>query len=279
MPVHARRYGAILEPIAVSIYFAPEAAEEWTRMGLSPEQAYVSSRAAPMGRVSEAVVVAAFYNFSPGFIQEALAWDIASPEDLLEVRTRLAGLVLGRLLDGDGLPDLQSALELLRRVVAAVRPEGRPLAAAHAALPWPAEPAAALWHAATVMREHRGDGHNAVLATHGVDGCAALALDAAFSGKPERYVDYRMWSAAEGDAARERLIERGYLTEEGSLTEPGAKFREMMELETDRLAAPPYEALDNGDRERGIALLRPLADRIVERRGVPGFVAKRLAAV
>ncbi|SCK54490.1 hypothetical protein H180DRAFT_05002 [Streptomyces sp. WMMB 322] len=38
-----------------------------------------------------------------------------------------------------------------------------PLAAANAALPWPGEPHLVLWPVATVLLEHRGDGH---LAAH-----------------------------------------------------------------------------------------------------------------
>jgi hypothetical protein len=37
--------------------------------------------------------------------------------------------------------------------------DGRPLHAGHAELPWPDSPLAALWHATTLLREYRGDGH------------------------------------------------------------------------------------------------------------------------
>jgi hypothetical protein len=35
---------------------------------------------------------------------------------------------------------------------------------------------ARLWHAATLLREHRGDGHNAALVAHGIGGTEAHVL-------------------------------------------------------------------------------------------------------
>jgi hypothetical protein len=35
---------------------------------------------------------------------------------------------------------------------------------------------ARLWHAATLLREHRGDGHNAALVSHGIGGTEAHVL-------------------------------------------------------------------------------------------------------
>ncbi|MEN3271540.1 MAG: hypothetical protein V7636_301, partial [Actinomycetota bacterium] len=62
---------------------------------------------------------------------------------------------------GDAIesPELIEAAELARRAaeVACERPEGRPLFAGHASLPWPEEPHLVLWHAQTLLREFRGD--------------------------------------------------------------------------------------------------------------------------
>lgn len=276
MPVHARLYGAAVEPIAVAPFFAPEAWPVWGDLGLTAEQAYAGARAGPMGRVTAEVVGAVFYTFSPQFTRTAVDWDALSPGIFVETQRRLARDVLTRLL-GDDASELQPIVGLLRRAVDAIAPAGRPLAAACAALPWPEEPVTALWHSTTVLREHRGDGHNAVLATHGVDGCEALVLDAAFAEKSDRYVAFRMWQPEEIEAARGRLVARGYLTPDGALSEPGAKFREMMEMETDRMAAGPYHALAEEERDAGLAMLRPLAERVVSGRAVPRFVEKRFA--
>ena len=52
-----------------------------------------------------------------------------------------------------------SALPLLRDVVGNASPFGRPLFAANRDVDAPPDPVAALWQAATTLREHRGDGH------------------------------------------------------------------------------------------------------------------------
>ena len=60
---------------------------------------------------------------------------------------------------------------LLREACTVLRaPEGRPLYAGHADLPWPDEPLLELWHAASLLREHRGDGHIAALLHAGLTG-------------------------------------------------------------------------------------------------------------
>jgi hypothetical protein len=57
--------------------------------------------------------------------------------------------------------------------------DGRPLHAGHAELPWPDSPLAALWHAITLLREYRGDGHIIALVANGPRGLEALITCAA----------------------------------------------------------------------------------------------------
>ena len=63
-----------------------------------------------------------------------------------------------------------TAAELAGKVARGAPVCGRPLFAANRALPWPDEPLAALWQATTLLREHRGDTHTAVLSAAGVTG-------------------------------------------------------------------------------------------------------------
>ena len=46
----------------------------------------------------------------------------------------------------------------------------------------PRDPVAKLWHTTTLLREHRGDSHNAVLVAHGVGGTEGHVLTALTSG-------------------------------------------------------------------------------------------------
>ena len=59
-------------------------------------------------------------------------------------------------------------------------PEGRPLFAGYASLPWPDDPYLQLWHAHYLLREFRGDGHISVLSSEGLSGIEALQLHIAF---------------------------------------------------------------------------------------------------
>lgn len=292
-----RRFLGALEPLVSMIYFAPEAAEEYAALGLDPISGYFCSRSAAMGRASAEVVASAFYNFNPAMVRQFLRWDVADPDAVMAARLRAVRRVSERLLaddegalpgdgaalpdgagppgDGAGLPDVERAVALLREASAACRPEGRPLYAAHARLPWPEDRLTALWHGGNLLREYRGDGHIAVLVSHGVDAVEALALHAPYLGvKREVLFQMRMWGEEETAAATERLAARGFVAPDGSLTEAGREFREMLELETDRLGAAPFDALGPDRGEELLALLLPLSRRVVERRGVPRPLAR-----
>jgi hypothetical protein len=97
-------------------------------------------------------------------------------------------------------------------------------AAAYADLPWPPDPVGRLWHAATILREHRGDGHVAALLTAGVDGCESLVWRVGLDGERLREVTQpaRGWTDDEWQAASRRLEQRGWLTAEGVAT-PAAR--------------------------------------------------------
>src|SRR5205823_9754343 len=129
---------------------------------------YFASRSAALGTPSPRLVTALFYGFAPRMVERALpdAWKLADPERVLGTRLELARSALAGHVDGD----LTDAADLLASVLAALDVAGRPLAAAHLDVPAPAEPLSRVWHAATVLREFRGDGHVAELVAAQVDG-------------------------------------------------------------------------------------------------------------
>jgi hypothetical protein len=268
----ARRFHAVIEPVAATIFFAPVAHEEYAKLGLDPVAGYFCSRSAPMGRVDAGVVAATFYSFNPAMVRASLRWDVAEPDAVLAARFRAARETMTPLVaDLDGIGD---ALDALRDAIDACRFDGRALAAAHAALPWPDDQPTALWHAATVLREYRGDGHIATLLTHGIDAVQALVLDAAFSGKPEKYYEFRQFDEGETKLAIEALQARAFLDADGTITEGGSKFREMIEVDTDRLASPAFAALTPERRAATIAVLAQIVEKAIETRAVPRFVER-----
>ncbi|MBC3839788.1 hypothetical protein GXW82_04700 [Streptacidiphilus sp. 4-A2] len=258
----SRRCNQAHEPLHSLIYFAPEAEEEYTAAGLQPgRMGYFASRSAAMGAVGSATVAATFCNFSPALVGRHIprAWGMAAPQQILDARLRVVDRALTRLLGAEVIagPSMAEAARLAGEAAAACPLEGRPLAAAHAALPVPEPAHLALWHAITVLREHRGDGHVSVLAGAELNGTEALVTHTA-TGKGFN-TDFarrsRGWSEEEWDAAVERVRERGLLDQDGALTERGVELRRDIERQTDHLAAAPYRKLgeDGVNRLTGIA--------------------------
>ena len=174
--LRARKTWRTLEPLHGMVYFVPEAAEAYLRLGITGRAGYFASRAAPMGAVQADVVVSTFFNFNPELVHAAIpsSWAVASPQTLVDARFAAVDAACRRIL-GDAVvtsEEMRRAADLARAAAAAAacRVEGRPLAAAHAEVVWPTEPHLVLWHAQSVLREFRGDGHVALLVTHGLSG-------------------------------------------------------------------------------------------------------------
>ena len=261
-----RRTHRTIEPYHAIVYFAPEAAAAYEAAGVTGPGGYFASRAAAMGAVPASVVSATFFNFEPTMVARSLegVWDDCTPDALLEAR--LAGIDRAlRTHLGDevlGSAEMRRAAELLRGPAeeATRNIAGRPLFAAHAALPWPEAPHLALWHAITLLREFRGDAHVAALLTAGLDGLDAIVIHAATGNVPAAFLKLtRGWSDDQWDEDVELLRATGWLAPDevdGNpvLSEEGAMLREEIEIATDRGSAVPWAALG----EEGCAELRGL---------------------
>jgi hypothetical protein len=265
----------LLEPLHAVTYFAPEVRASADAAGLRGFwMGYFAMRAAPLGEVGPEVVTAAFHGFPPQEVSRALpdAWTSASPAAVLRARMDGAGAALRRLLTEavTGSEDLRAAAELAWRAAGHADTEGRVLAAANQALPAPDEPLLRLWQAATTLREHRGDGHVAVLVAHSVSPVQAhLLKTAADETDPASLRRARRWPDDAWTAALDDLRERGWLDGSGRLTALGARERERMEELTDRAAARPWRMLGRERTTALAALLRPLATAVVESGTLP----------
>jgi hypothetical protein len=288
----ARRMWTLFEPVHVVTYFAPEARQGFEEAGLRGFwRGYFAGRAAPIGAVDAPPVIAAFFSFAPPFVRRALpaVWGMVTPEQALVARTAGAVAAIRRLVaegdgaaghgaggdGGDGRADgdsagadgaagaLRAAADLLAAATEELAMAGRPLGAPNAALPAPDEPVARLWHAATVLREHRGDGHIGALVAAGVDGCEALALRVA-RGQAEgagpsraQLQPARGWTDEEWDAAADRLASRGWLDAAGAITPAGRAAHQAIEDATDVAAARPWARLGTERTEELARLLTP----------------------
>ncbi len=277
-PLVGRKTWRTLEPIHGMIYFVPEANAGYKSIGLHGRSGYFASRAAPMGAVDAAVVVATFFNFEPGLVHDAMrgVWERTTPAAVLEARLHAVDTALRRA-DPDAATGtaIAEAAALARRAaeVACEHPEGRPLFAGHAALAWPDEPHLVLWHAQTLLREFRGDGHIAELVTREITGLEALVLHAATGEVPKAALTAtRQWTDEQWAVAVDALAARGWVDADGEFTAAGRTIRDEIEARTDALGLAPYRALGDGGCERLRALARPLSKAIVAG-GLIGFDA------
>ena len=241
------------------IYFVPEAAEAYAGLGITGRHGYFASRAAPMGAVSAEVVVSTFFNFNPEVVHAAIpsSWAVAAPSAIVEARFAAADAALRRVL-GDAVesPEMSEAAALARAAAVAACCDGRPLAAAHAALPWPDDDHLVLWHATSVLREHRGDGHIAALTLAGASGIQALVMHAA-SGEVPRAILQSTRAGRTTHGTRHSTTSSHGDGPSATARSPRrvACARADIEASTDRAAAAPWAAI--GDD--GIARLRELA--------------------
>ncbi|MFD7953327.1 hypothetical protein ACFV4X_07505 [Streptomyces ardesiacus] len=245
-----RRCHNALNSLHSTHYFSPDLGRELGALGITEAPAVnFAVRAAALGPVGAGTVTAAFYNYKHGLVARHVpaVWEKVTPEQVLAARLRAVDATLRRLLGEEAVasPEMAEAAELALRAAEGCSRGARPLYAAHADLPVPEAPHLALWHAATLLREHRGDGHLAALLTAGLDGLEALVTHTA-TGRglaPKWVFTTRGWTREEWDAAAGRLRGRGLVDAAGALTEEGTALREGIERETDRLDAGPYAHL------------------------------------
>ena len=133
------------------------------------------------------------------------------------------------------------------------------LASADAVLPVPDSGFAALWQAATVLREHRGDGHFAALAAADIDGCEAVVLRCCLDLRREDMQPVRGWTDEAWDDALSRLARRGWVGADGELTSAGREAHAAVENATDWAASRPWARLEPETTAGIVTALTPLA--------------------
>ena len=271
-PRLARRFFDRLEPVHAVTYFAPEARAALDGLGFRGFwMGYFAARSAPFGLVPTEVVTAAFYNFAPHRVAKALpaAWDVASPADALRAREQSAVEALRRYGVGAD-DDVATAAALAAKAARGAALDGRPVFAANLALDWPEEPVAKLWHAVTLLREQRGDGHVAVLSSLGISGRESNVLHAAAGRVPKAFImRSRDYDDEQWGYYRDRLIRRGLLDENDELTAGGHELKQRIEDTTDALALGALETLDDDEVERLFRSLTPITRKVVSAGDVP----------
>src|SRR5574342_764117 len=96
----ARRMWVLFESVHAVTYFAPEARAAFEAAGLRGFwRGYFAGRAAPLGPVNAAPVIALFNSFSPSMVQRAIpdVWTRAMPDAALAARVDGAASALRAL--------------------------------------------------------------------------------------------------------------------------------------------------------------------------------------
>lgn len=267
----ARRLWQLSEVLHGVVYFNPDALAVIGGSGVKGFwMGYFTTRLAPLGAVSAEVGTAVSFGFSPARLERALpdGWTHLSPGRALHVRSEAACAALEPLVD-EG--DVGPLVELLEPLVGALDPVGRALGAANQSVPAGEGALERLWQAVTTLREHRGDGHNAVLLAEGLDGCGANVLAAAVRGsgaemlrRSRGWTDER-WEGTVGELAEAGLVEvaRADDTDGVSATEEGRALHRRIEARTDALAWRSYRATGAaGDIPRLVDLLEGPARQV-----------------
>ena len=258
-----RRMFELIEPIA-TVTFSDVPNEAFLALGMRNYwDGYFAGRAAPLGLAPAEVVHAVFYNFADGEVARHIpwVWGKTTPQEAIAVRERSSATALRQMIgDLADSPDLSRAADLATRAAVSAPTEGRALYAGLRALAVPAEPVARLWHAATLLREHRGDGHNAALVAHRIGGTEAhvllaisLGMTAAKFGRVHHLPPAQLAAVVDG------LRDRGLVDAAGGFTDAGRATRQRIEDLTDELAAPAYEVLSPDELDELVAGLEPIA--------------------
>lgn len=267
----ARRMFELLEPICMVTFAADESNEEQAALGHRTYwDGYFAGRAAPLGRVAGA-------GRARGVLQlRRRRGRAAHPERVGDDPARGIARRAGagqrgvpaadpRRRAGRSSPGLVRAADLTTKAATSAPTAGRVMYAGMRTVAVPGDPVARLWHSATMLREHRGDGHIAALVGAGIGGTeshvlSALDMDihpAESFGRIHHLPKERLAEVMAG------LRKRGLVDAEGRFTDAGRETKYRIEALTDALAAPPYEALSPAELDELITELEPITARLV----------------
>ena len=136
--------------------------------------------------------------------------------------------------------------------------------AALLALPVPDDGVERMFHAASLLREHRGDGHIAALTVHGIARLEAhVLLSLAMDLPAARFGRIHHLPATQIEAVIDGMRQRGLIGDDGWLTEEGRAVKRQVEDLTDDLAAPPYDALTTDELHELVRILEGYAPALL----------------
>jgi hypothetical protein len=260
----------VVEPFHQLAYRSPEAEEAYVSIGLDrPEYRYFGSRLAALGAIELRTASAVLYGFAPSYIGTAIpdVWKVARPHDITQARLLGAEKTLQRIIGAAMTSEEMTQAALIgRRLVDSTDFSGRPIGAAHADLPWPDSPGMVLWHACTILREHRGDAHWDVTSAEDIDAVECHVLHAADGAMPADLLQrVSGWDDTAWQAAVDRLRSRGLISFDNlSLTAVGSDVKLRIERATDRAAAKALVEVGDDSVLQLASSMRPWVDHVMQ---------------
>ena len=271
----ARRLRDAIEPIATQGWWSRAAGERLDALGVDFFPGYVWGRAAALGTPTSAVVAATFGVFDCDLI--ASVYEAGSAlvgrDEILAARADGGSASVGSVATD---AECSAVADPLLAALGSLDALGRPLFAGVRSLPLPPSPAGRLWRAAELVREHRGDGHLAVLASVGIAAAEANVLTELWLGfELGEYSGTRGFGQEAVAGAATRLRARGWMAQ-AALTDEGRTARAAIEASTDAGQAPLLAACGS-ELEPIIASAGRISARLIESRSAPTDPRKRAA--
>jgi hypothetical protein len=172
--------------------------------------------------------------------------------------------------------EIANAADAITEAVLSADPAGKVLFSANAGLEVPSSPHLKLFHAATLIREHRGDLHNSILMNNDISGVQAHVLMVALGhGTKEDVISMRGWNEAEWSLAIESLIERGLVAPDATATPLGKELRISIELQTELASAKALKSLGTKGAEEVLGHLVPIVNQLRKSGELPDFATLR----
>ncbi|MFT4658500.1 MAG: hypothetical protein ACI8V4_002691 [Ilumatobacter sp.] len=255
------------------VMWDPEAIAAYKALGVHEGVGWIIAwRLAPLGDVTPAAASAATYSMAPGIIEAVmnLAREATDMESILAVRDAVVEPGLEQIAPGL-LDDLAGLCEALWRGVDSQHFGARPMFAAHRAVPRPDDMTRGLsaWLAANCLRELRGDNHWALCASEDLDAVEvgllhSVMVDMDEYGSEEWIARSRGNGDEEIAAGWTRLEAKGFASN-GAINAEGRRFRLDLELRTDMLTAPAWDAVGEDATRMFCELIEPHHDAFVAR--------------
>lgn len=275
----ARRLRDAIEPIATIGWWSRAAGDQFEAAGVDFFGGYVWGRAASLGSAVDAtVVVSAFGVFEPGLLTAVLdgARDAATQEQILDGRARGAAAGLRAATLGVPLELVTSAARSLRSALDVVAGTGRPLFSGLRSLPIPTDPHGALWRAAEMYREHRGDGNLAASIAAGLDPVEMNVLTELWLGyEVGEYSGTRGFSPDRLQQAVDSLAARGWI-DGRQISAAGRAARDEIETATDASQQSVIDAIGESLHDL-LADLTVVGDAVLAAHAAPADPRKRAA--